>query len=114
MGLTIIKNANLALTFLLELGVLVALGFGGFQAEQGTIAKIALGLGAPAAAAGAWGLFGAPRARWHLKGVFRVLLQIVFFGSAALALYAAVSLGLGLAWALVCIINIGLNYAWRQ
>jgi Protein of unknown function (DUF2568) len=114
MGLTIIKNANLALTFFLELGVLVALGYWGFQTGQGTVARISLGLGAPVAAAILWAVFGAPRARWHLKGAWRVLLQIVFFGSAALALSAAVSPALGVAWALVCIANIALNYAWRQ
>ena len=112
MGLTIIKNANLALTFFLELGVLVALGYWGFQTGQGTVAQFALGLGTPAAAIVLWALFGAPRARWHLTGIYRILLQIVFFGSAALALAVAVNPVLGITWALVCIINIGLNYAW--
>jgi hypothetical protein len=114
MALSVIKNTNLALTFFLELGVLVALGYWGFHTGQGTVASITLGLGAPLAAAILWALFGAPRARWHLKGVYRVLLQIVFFGSAALALYAAVSPGLGVAWAIVCLINAALNYAWQQ
>lgn len=63
MALSVVKNANLALTLLLELGV---------------------------------------------------LLQIVFFGSAALALYVAVSPGLGVAWAIVCLINAALNHAWKQ
>ncbi|HLV97756.1 MAG TPA: YrdB family protein [Ktedonobacterales bacterium] len=114
MALSVIKNANLALTFFLELGVLVALGYWGFQTGQGTGAKFALGLGAPAAAIVLWALFGAPRGRWHLKGIWRVLLQIVFFGSAALALAAAVTLWLGITWALICILNIALNYAWKQ
>lgn len=114
MGLTIIKNANLALTFFLELGVLVALGYWGVETGQGAIAKLVLGLGAPLAAAVLWGLFGAPRGKWHLKGIGRVLLQIIFFGSAALALAAAASIALGVAWALVCIVNLGLNYAWKQ
>ena len=114
MGFSAIKNANLALTFFLELGVLVALGYWGFQTGQGTGAKFALGLGAPAAAIVAWALFGAPTARWHLKGIWRVLLQIIFFGSAALALAVAVSPALGITWALICIVNIALNYAWKQ
>jgi hypothetical protein len=45
--LSLIKNTNLALTFLLELGVLVALGYWGFQTGQATIASIGLGIGAP-------------------------------------------------------------------
>ena len=47
MALTILKNANLALAFFLELGVLAALGYWGFNSGQGTIAKIGLGIGAP-------------------------------------------------------------------
>jgi hypothetical protein len=112
MGLSIFKYANLAVTFFLELGVLVALALWGFHTGQGTGAQLALGLGAPVIATIVWACFGAPRGRWHLNGIWRVLLQIVFFGSAALALAAAVSLWLGLAWALICLINIGLNYAW--
>ena len=38
--LMIIKNANLALAFFMELGVLVALGYWGFHTGTGTITKI--------------------------------------------------------------------------
>ena len=105
MALTIIKNANLALAFLLELGVLAALGYWGFQTSQGTIAKIGLGIGAPVLAVVLWWLFGAPQAMWHLNGVFRLLLEVIFFGSAAVALYAAGQHVLGVVFALVFILN---------
>ena len=68
MALTVIKNANLALSFLLELCVLVALGYWGFQTGQGTIAKIGLGIGAPMVAVVVWALFGAPKSAWRLQG----------------------------------------------
>ncbi|MEO6891644.1 MAG: YrdB family protein, partial [Ktedonobacteraceae bacterium] len=61
MALTILKNVNLTLSFLLELCVLVALGYWGFQIGQGTITKIGLGIGAPVLAVVVWALFGAPR-----------------------------------------------------
>src|SRR5438034_919984 len=86
MVLTIIKNANLALAFFLELGVLAALGYWGFQTGQGTIARIALGIGAPAVAVVVWALFGSPQAVWHLNGASRLLLEAVLFRSAAVAL----------------------------
>ena len=105
MVLSIIKNANLALAFFLELGVLAALGYWGFQTGQGTIAKIGLGIGAPALAVVVWWLFGAPQAKWHLKGVFRLLLEVIFFGSAAVALYAAGQHVLGVAFALLFVLN---------
>ena len=105
MALTILKNANLALAFFLELGVLAALGYWGFQTGQGTIAKIGLGIGAPVLAVVVWWLFGAPRAIWHLNGVFRLLLEVIFFGSAAVALYAADQHVLGVAFALLFVLN---------
>ena len=77
------KYANLALTFFLELAVLVALGYWGFHRS------ILLGLGAPALAILVWAFFGAPTARWHLRGPWRVCLLILFYGSAVLALWAA-------------------------
>ena len=53
---------SLALRFLLELALLVALGVWGFTVGGGTITKVVLGIGAPLASAIAWGLFVAPKA----------------------------------------------------
>ena len=114
MVLTLIKNANLALSFLLELGVLLALGYWGFQTGQVTVAKIGLGIGAPAVAVVVWGLFGAPTAVWHLDGPWRLILEVAFFGSAAVALFTAGQHVLGVAFALVFVVNLVRIYAWAQ
>ena len=114
MVLTIIKYANLALVFFLELGVLAALGYWGFQTGQGTIARIALGIGAPAVAVVVWGLFGSPQAVWHLDGVSHLLLEVIFFGSAAVALFATGQRVLGVAFALVFVLNTALASALGQ
>jgi hypothetical protein len=105
MFLITIKNANLALAFFLELGVLAALGYWGFQTGQGTIAKIGLGIGTPIVAIVIWGMFGAPRSDWQLQGLWYLLLQVIFFGSAAVALFVAGQPVLGVAFALVWILN---------
>jgi hypothetical protein len=114
MILTVLKNANLALAFFLELGVLAALGYWGFQTGQGMIAKIALGIGAPLIAVVVWGLFGAPKSAWQLKGIPRLILHVVFFGSAAVALFISGQRVLGVAFALVSILNHVLIYTWDQ
>ncbi len=114
MALTIIKNANLALSFFLELGVLAALGFWGFQTGQGTIARIALGIGVPAVAVIVWALFGSPQATWHLDGIFRLILEVIFFGSAAVALFAAGQHVLGATFALLFVLNTVLAAAFGQ
>jgi hypothetical protein len=114
MFLATIKNANLGLAFLLELGVLAALAFWGFSTGSGTLAKIVLGIGLPALAIVVWALFGSPQATWHLNGIWRLILQIIFFGSAAVALYAAGQRVWGVVFALLFVLNTILVYAWGQ
>lgn len=105
MILTALKNANLALAFFLELGVLAALGYWGFHTGQGTLAKFVLGIGAPVLAAVVWGLFAAPNAVWHLHDPWFFILQVVFFSSAAVALFAAGQRVLGVGFWLIFVLN---------
>ena len=80
---------NLALRFLLELCALAALSYWGFVTGEGWSMQFLLGLGAPLLAAAAWGAFVAPKARWLAKGPWRLLVEVIVFGSAAAALLAA-------------------------
>ena len=63
-----VKQANLALALLLELGVLAALAYWGFATGATILLKIALGIGTPAAAILIWAIWGAPRSRRRLQG----------------------------------------------
>jgi hypothetical protein len=94
----VLKYANLALAFLLELCALAALGYWGFVTGGGLPAKIGLGVGVPLLAAVLWGVFESP----------------AFFGCAAAALYAAHHARLALVFALVVILNQVLVYIWGQ
>lgn len=114
MFLTVLKNINLAVIFLLELVVLVALGYWGFHIGSDTLAKIALGIGAPVLAIVAWAVFGAPRSRRHLHDPWYLLLQVIFFGSAAVALYASGLAVLSMVFALIFVIACSLSFAWGQ
>jgi len=114
MFLTVLKNANLAVAFFLELAVLGALGYFGFSTGHGALSKIGLGLGLPAVAVVVWALFGAPQATWRLQGPWYLILQVVFFGSAVVALFAASQRVLGVVFALVFIVNLALIYALGQ
>jgi hypothetical protein len=60
--MSILKGANLALRFLLELCALATLCYWGFKTGTGPISKVVLGIGAPLAAAVLWGTFVAPAA----------------------------------------------------
>jgi hypothetical protein len=112
--LGVIKGANLALRFLLELCALVALGYWGFTTGSGAITKVALGIGVPLVAAVVWGVFVAPRAPVALPGFVVLLLQVLVFGSAAAGLVATGHRALALAFAVVVVINAILMYVWEQ
>ena len=60
--LELIKGANLASRFLLELCALAALGYWGLETGRGPIAKVGLGIGTPLAAAAIWATPMAPGA----------------------------------------------------
>jgi hypothetical protein len=110
----IVKAANLAVRFLLELCMLAALGYWGFKSGNGLLLKIGLGLGAPLLAAVAWGLFVAPKAAVKLPWPPRLLVELVIFGLAFAALYAAGQPGLTWIFALIYLINKLLTIVWRQ
>ena len=112
--MTAFKYANLALSFILELCALVALGYWGFQTGQTTLTKIALGLGAPLVTAVLWGLFAAPRASRRLKGLALLLFKIAVFSLAIIALAAAGQPALAIIFALAVAVNLTLGAVWRQ
>ncbi len=111
-----LKAANLALAFALELGALAAFAYWGYTtgASSGTVLQIGLCILLPVIGIGVWAVWGAPQSKRRLTGVGLLILRIVFFGAGALALILANQTTLGLLFGLISAINIGLIYAWRQ
>lgn len=87
--LTAIKFSNLALAFLLELCAVAALAYWGFQAGDGMVTKIALGVGAALATIVVWGLFVAPKATVPTPAPISLALKFLVFGLATAGLAAA-------------------------
>ncbi len=112
--LMILKAGNLALRFLLELCMLAALGYWGIQIGQGTLAKIALGVGVPLLVAVVWGVFCAPKAAKRLQGPALPLAELVLLGAAALALYATGHPALAGTFAALVIGTTVLMQVWGQ
>ena len=110
----IVKNANLALAFLLELCMLAALCYWGFVAGQGTLQKLVLGLGTLLVVAVVWGIFAAPRATRRLAGIGLFALKTLLFGSAAVALWAAGRPALAIVFAAAVALNAVLIAVWAQ
>jgi hypothetical protein len=110
----ILKWANMGLSFLLELGMLAALGFWGFKTGQGWGMRILLGLGAPLLAGVIWGLFAAPKAQKRLQGLALTGLEIALLGAGVAALSAAGQFRLAWIYAVLLVINRIVWIVWKQ
>jgi hypothetical protein len=113
--LSLAKNTNLLVMFLLELGVLASAALWGFTAGSGWPVKLLLGLGAPALFVAVWALFGAANgATFPLHGLARVALELVWFGGAAALLAATGRVTLAAVFAAVYLANAALRLFWHQ
>jgi len=76
----ILKSLNLALTFFLELAMLAALAYAGFQIASPL--KFVVGIGAPLLAILIWGRFLAPKSPSRLTGSAYLIAKFTLFGIA--------------------------------
>lgn len=96
---------NLVLRFLLEICVLMALGYWGIQTGKGMFFKLLLGVGAPALFVVLWSMFGSPKATFTLGGISYFMFEFVIFSLAVIALYATGQTKLANIFAILIIIN---------
>lgn len=112
--LSLVKNANLLVAFLLELAVLGSLVYWGFHTGTNLALKIAAGIGIPVVFAVAWGMFAAPNASLALHGIGRFVFEVVWFGSGAVALAAADLVVLAGVFTVVAVVSKILATVWHQ
>ena len=112
--MAVLKNINLALSFLLELAMLVAFGYWGFNTGDSTLVHILFGLGIPVIAIVIWSIYNAPMSKRRLPRTPRTILEVVMFSLAALALAAAGQTTWAVLFAVLIVINqIGV-YVFQQ
>ena len=109
-----LKSINVAIRFLLEICVLISVGYWGFKTGSGWFLKILLGIGVPLLIAIVWGMFGAPKAANHLTGFSLLALEVIVFGLGVAALYATENYSLAWGFAAILIINRILMLIWQQ
>lgn len=109
-----LKLINLAVRFLLELCVLVSVGYWGFKTGSGWFLKILLGIGVPLLIAVLWGMFAAPKAAYHLHGFMLFAFEVFVFGSGVAALYGTKNYSLAWGFAAIIVINRILMYLWEK
>lgn len=110
----VLRGANLALAFQLELVMLAALAYVGWQATSILLLQIALAIVLPTIAIVVWALWAAPRATGRLKQPGLTLLKVVLFGATAAALWAVGQGPLAALFALVCALNLSAAAAFGQ
>lgn len=109
-----LKGLNATVSFLLELAMLAALAYWGFNTVENTLVKLLLGIGASAIAIVVWAIYNAPRSARRLPPVPRILLSLLMFTVAALALAAAGQTTWAVVFMVVALINQLLAYLWKQ
>ncbi|WP_372736656.1 YrdB family protein [Nocardioides sp.] len=110
------RAVNLAVKFLLEGAAFASFAVWGWQAAGG-VGGLVLAVLLPLAAMTVWGLWCAPKSPRRLVTRWRVPLELGIFMLAALALAAAGHPALGVAMAVVSILNavgLGLYRQWEH
>ncbi len=100
----VLKNANLGLRFLLELGALAAVAYWGFTTGDGALRWV-LAVAAPAAVAVVWWLFVSPKAAVDASRPVRLVIELGVWTAAGVALWAAGHPGLGIAFFVVAVVS---------
>jgi hypothetical protein len=96
---------NLTVKFLLELCALAAFGYAATHVGHGVAVTVLATVAAPLAAAVAWGLLAAPRARRRLPMPARAVFEPGVFALAAILLAVVHQVGLAIALAVVAALN---------
>jgi len=99
-----LKDANLAVKFVLELIAIAAFAYWGSQLP-GVLVAVLVGVAAPAAAVALWGVFCAPTSARRLPTRLRVPFELGVFALAGGALVAAGRTGIAAGFGAVVIVN---------
>ncbi len=109
----VVRAANLALSFLLELGLLAAVGYWGYESTDSFEIAVLLGVLLPIIAAVFWGVFMAPKASIPVPEPWHTLLALFLFALAIAALFAADRATLALIYAGLVVLNQVVRFAVR-
>jgi Protein of unknown function (DUF2568) len=107
------KPGNDGLRFLLELVVLLSLGYWGYQVTNSPLRWVLLVV-APLVAAVVWSIWVAPKSSSALRDPWRLLLELVVFGAAVAALAWADRPAWAAVIAALVVLHLGLTFVLGQ
>lgn len=108
------KSLNLVLAFVLEVCLLAAIAYWGWQLDATTGVRWCVAIAAPALLALAWSLFAAPTARQRLSRTPLIGFKLVVFTVGAALLYSTGSHALAVLLEALALGNLGLATVWDQ
>jgi hypothetical protein len=108
----VVRAANDALRFFLELSALAAVAYWGWS--EGGTARWILVVAAPLVVALVWGRWMAPRSNHRVRDPWRLAIEVLVFGSAVVALAAADQPELAIILAGVSAVHLGLTFPLAQ
>lgn len=111
---SVAKSANLAVSFALELFVLAAVGYWGYQTGNSTATRWVLAIGAPAAFITLWALFGAPDAKFTLSPTGKLIFQLVWYAAGGALLAATGQVRMALIFVAAAVASTILAIVWHQ
>lgn len=82
-----IRMINSLLAFLVEIAMLVLLGYWGYHTSDDNVFKYILAIATPAGAAVLWGIFAAPRSKTRLRQPLLLIFKLVLFMITAFLVY---------------------------
>lgn len=101
----ILKSLNQVIQFLVEMVMLVALGYGGFQLGKTTFSKYLFAVSIVGIVIVLWWLFAAPKAPYRLDLPFRLFFKLALFFIAAFLLYESGQSNLAIIFAVIAFVN---------
>jgi hypothetical protein len=101
----IIKAINLVTAFLLEIAMIVAFGYFGYHYPENFAIKYFLMIGIPLAATILWGFLAAPKSKYRLQKLPRLIFALTIFGAAIFLLNSTGKTMLAAVFAILVIIN---------
>jgi anti-sigma-K factor RskA len=108
-----VRPANDGLRFLLELSALAAVAYWGWS-EHGSVWRWVLVVAAPLAIAVVWGNTIAPKAKRRVRDPWRLVVELLVFGSAVAALLDADQTVLAIVLGSAVALHLALTFALGQ
>ena len=101
----IIKLVNLAAAFFLETAMIISFGYFGYHHPQTMLMKYILMIGLPLIATILWGFLAAPKSKYRLEKLPRLIFVLTLFGAAIFLLNSTGKTMLAAVFAILVVIN---------